>query len=594
MKKLNKVIMAGLIAGFTLVPAASIGQIGNIKVKNPINGGGGKTTETKTETTTTGTTSDNKGTSDAATTKNLGYYKVDQPTCVFSTDYGFGTPQTEFTTGENIFIRFAFPKPVGEYYAEMMGRSDVPSSGDLVLAIGRNIDDADPIIIYAKTIFTSRYSQDNVLDFTLQAGNKFFDNIDANRPEMEKKACFNSIGTMADLSLDMMWDQKIPSVQPISGEWEVFLFFKPWQSDEESEIKQVPLANGKFKYTYDAEKARADFAANMKPLAAITDDGMTSDLHKKNVGKIVFSKSEIPLTGASESALVNSFNLGDDIYTRFYMEKSLSNELRAIGAEDWHTSGGRSLAMNIYVDGQQFISMPGTKNIYKEDGAFFHFSPIDGDFSQQKSTTVHTSLSHTWGRPSDEGAEYDMIMLDFFYNAWLMSDGEHKIKIDLVFYLPPNGATPQQQYQAAFGTHKVLASGEFTLNTTAAGKLTTAKKLCNMPDIKNETQYWNKGLTKMTSATEWIKKAVDAETTVLKVVDGDEWTYNKNYYGVILSRELWGMAYLKDNKTGLYYARTINFKEENISSGGSKYATATWEWVDYDNSAKRWCKECLN
>ncbi|MBK6527109.1 MAG: hypothetical protein IPG07_17110 [Crocinitomicaceae bacterium] len=33
MKNLNKVMMAGLIAGITLLPAVSIGQIGNLKVK---------------------------------------------------------------------------------------------------------------------------------------------------------------------------------------------------------------------------------------------------------------------------------------------------------------------------------------------------------------------------------------------------------------------------------------------------------------------------------------------------------------------------------------------------------------------------------
>jgi len=589
--KLNQSLKGSiLMIGLVLMSGFANAQLGGIKIKNPINNGGKTETTTTTETTNSDKGSD-KGSDKVA---NPGSYPVTVPTVVFSTDYGFASPKTDFTTGENIFLRFAFPKPVGEYYAELMGRSDVPSSGDMILAIGRNMDDEDPIIIYSKTIFTSRYSEDNVLDFTLQADNKFFDNMDANRAEMEKKACFNSIGSLAEVSLDMMWDQKIPDVKPVSGEWEVFLFFKPWQSQEETEIKQVPLASGKFKYTYDAEKARAQFAALIKPIAAITDDGMTSDLHKTHVNKIVFSKSAIPTTSASESSLVNNFNLGDDIYARVFMDKSLSNELRKIGASEKETSAGRSLAINMYVDGILFVSMPGTDKIYKENGSYYHFSPMDGDFKQLTTTTFQNSLSHPWGIPTDEGAAYDNFLLDFFYNAWLMSDGAHKIKLDLVFYIPIDGATPDRQYQKAFGKEKLLATGEFTLNVAATGKVTTGKKLCNMPDIKDETQYWNKGLTKMTLATDWVKKAVNAETTVLKVVDGDEWKYNKNAYGVILSRTLWGMAYLKDNKTGLYYTRTINFTEENISSGGSKYGSATWEWMDYDNSGKRWCKECLN
>lgn len=321
---------------------------------------------------------------------------------------------------------------------------------------------------------------------------------------------------------------------------------------------------------------------------------MTSDLHSKYVKQIIFSKSEIPKTGASENALASTFNLGDDIYARTFIEKSCRNEQINIGAQKYDGKFG----YRIYVDGKLFTDMPGTKRPgYKLDGEYSTDGLSIYESARETSTTFAQDLSRSWGGEKDKGAYYDGLLLDFYYNAWLMPAGAHKVKMEMVFYIPADGALAEYKWTSAFGKEKILASGEFTLNVTEAGKLTAAKKLCSMPDIKTETDYFKKpALTKAPQATEWVKKDVaekGTKATLIKVVEGEEWGYIKNSWGIITHRELWGTAFFQDNETKLYYTRAIKFTQQNISSGGAKYGNTTWDWQDYDNAGKRFCKECI-
>ena len=88
------------------------------------------------------------------------------------------------------------------------------------------------------------------------------------------------------------------------------------------------------------------------------DDGMTSEIHTKYVGKIMFAKDIIPTTGAIESDFVGEFGISDYIYGRLYMPKSIENypiyENKKLAAGDTinpdHNNYGK-FYYKLYVDG---------------------------------------------------------------------------------------------------------------------------------------------------------------------------------------------------------------------------------------------------
>jgi len=582
-------------------------QLGNLKnkVKNAAGSVGNKDEkkDEKKDEQKNDTSTNSSSTNSNATTSNTGskaagdlkWYKVDKNTTVFSSDYGFGSPKTDFKTGENIFVRFAFPKSIADVFNEKFPDHQ-KSTASYNIAIAKNIDDENPIIISEGTFSIYNYEKINMMDFSISADEKTIDGFVSHKGDVDSKLCGMSVATLAKNSISVQWQTQAPLMKGGKKDWEIFLIFSPGDKilDERA---PVMVAQGKFSYTYDAKASSSQYAGSIKPLKAVPDDGITSDFHKSHLNQIVFSKNQIPKTGASDAALTTTFNLGDDIYLRSFIEKSVVNEMAAVGAEAYHTSDGRSIILRVYADGKLFTDMPGTDKLYKNEGEFYHFCPIGEDFNLNNSTTFHSSFSRTWGSAGDKGKDYDNFLLEFFHNTWQLAPGSHKIKLELVFNIPADGATSDQKYTSAFGEEKLLATGEFTLNVTDAGKVTTGKKLCSMPDIKTELGYYGMpALTKMPKAPEWIKKHITEngmKATLLKVVEGAEWAYIKNSYGIIIKRELWGTAFLQDNDTKLYYARRIKFTEQNISSGGAKYGQTVWEWNDFDNVGKRFCKECL-
>jgi len=60
---------------------------------------------------------------------------------------------------------------------------------------------------------------------------------------------------------------------------------------------------------------------------AIKDDGITGPIHQKLAGKIVFLKENLAKEAVTEAKLSSEFTLGDLIYFRVYMKKSMMNAL---------------------------------------------------------------------------------------------------------------------------------------------------------------------------------------------------------------------------------------------------------------------------
>lgn len=323
------------------------------------------------------------------------------------------------------------------------------------------------------------------------------------------------------------------------------------------------------------EKALVDYheAEKEKELAAkfalVPDDGVSGTLHKANVNKIVFSKTAIN-GNSPASAISNTFTLGDDIYFRVFMEQSVGNQARK-ARKEFKNLG---LSARFFINDKLMTANPNNQGYDMASGSYSISTERYENFDTDKSTTAIAALARNWGAiPSDQPPySYNKLLLDFFYTTYQLPVGTHKVKI------------------LCYGD---VISGEFTLNVTEAGKLALGKKLCGMPLIKDQYAGYNTALRIVPTATEMVKKNMPENTTLIKVIEGQDWSYTKNAFGIITHRNLWGKAFLKDNATGLYFVKDIDFRQENISSGGSKYGATTWSWNNLTSSGYRFCKECL-
>lgn len=195
-----------------------------------------------------------------------------------------------------------------------------------------------------------------------------------------------------------------------------------------------------------------------------TDNGSSGSFHDSNVGKIVFSKSEIVKGQENPGSIVNSFTSSDNIYSRVYMAHSIGYECANMGicyGDPYH-----STIYRYTVDGGKYSF----SKSYFDDGTMT-FNGVSED-QMNKWTTWQPALS-----PSSKDG-YGTSELQFFYSMIeFLPAGNHTVKLEIVIDIPedqqPAGSRTEEncrKYTTKFGEEKVLAVGEFTLEVKEADK----------------------------------------------------------------------------------------------------------------------------
>ncbi|MEM6297346.1 MAG: hypothetical protein AAF740_01525 [Bacteroidota bacterium] len=196
------------------------------------------------------------------------------------------------------------------------------------------------------------------------------------------------------------------------------------------------------------------------------DQGMTSETHKKYVGKIVFSSNPDALTFAKEipSDFKTSFSADEPIYTKIYLAKSLANETYE-GQQEYATA---TLFYRLFIDGKQvgfkrkFGNFPIKYN--KENEPYYSEELNGGDQFRIWTTWRHFLL------PKDNDPELKYGNRNIAARAFILAlldvePGTHEIKLELL--------SQSRSYETM---SDVVASGEFTLKLTAADQKNLAFK----------------------------------------------------------------------------------------------------------------------
>lgn len=175
----------------------------------------------------------------------------------------------------------------------------------------------------------------------------------------------------------------------------------------------------------------------------IKDNGITSEVHKNNTGKITFMESIIPVESFTESDFLSSIELLNvkDLNIRVYLKNSLTNELHKLApelsADELNAKG--NYRFEFYVDDNL---------IYSED-----LNPGAGSGESKKVNTVFriplisSTGEDSWGR---------FLWQRFMFKGGedALTEGTHKLKIIIKPYFK-NGSV-------IYGD--VIASGEILLN----------------------------------------------------------------------------------------------------------------------------------
>ncbi|MDR7369324.1 serine hydrolase [Flavobacterium aquidurense] len=188
----------------------------------------------------------------------------------------------------------------------------------------------------------------------------------------------------------------------------------------------------------------------------IKTDGITTELHKKNVGKITFMNGNTPLDQYKESDFLKSFELKhkSDLNIRVFMNNSVTNYLHQLNpdltAEKLLQTG--NLQFSFYID---------NKFVYKEN--INYGCNFGSAGNKNTSTTFRVPLTSSKGE--DWWAMYMWDRFKFNGGEKAMTEGTHKLKIEIRPYLKNN-------INDDVKTGNLIASGEIRL-IIKTPKLTT-------------------------------------------------------------------------------------------------------------------------
>lgn len=148
--------------------------------------------------------------------------------------------------------------------------------------------------------------------------------------------------------------------------------------------------------------------------------GLTSEAHKKNIGKFVFApkREAIAFQSEEEFNFKNTYTFGDEIYFRVYMDNSLSNYFIKSHPEIDKSKIDENAYYNVYyfLDGVQITKAKILKNEFEKE-------------HKQEWTTFKGALNNGPLRQNDLlWGSFDLFLRE---SDSKLTNGKHKIKVEL-------------------------------------------------------------------------------------------------------------------------------------------------------------------
>lgn len=289
-------------------------------------------------------------------------------------------------------------------------------------------------------------------------------------------------------------------------------------------------------------------------------DGITSPLHQKYLGKIVFTKTALGKDEIKETDFLQSYTMGDPLAFRVYMDNSLTNYLVA-GYADKDKSALIQMgtySIKFYVDGVEAYKQRFTKELFDPEEKNM-FTTWKGTFTDAQKSDLETTRAWT----AFKKASSDKLTI-----------GEHMIKIEV---MPDIQCLSCKEKNKDFSP---VATGEIKV-VIAKSIVDPNDPLMCMPytDVSNvplETEF-----LKLTSKekTGWEEQSVKVK---LKTND---WTLIRNDLGKVLSKERNAYVGLKKGDICTYMLFTFSKDFDGVNYGETKV-------INFEGTKKIPC-DCL-
>lgn len=230
------------------------------------------------------------------------------------------------------------------------------------------------------------------------------------------------------------------------------------------------------------------------------DQGMTSETHRNNIGKILWAKERIKLELQDRITYQTSFEASEPLYGRIFLEKSLTRLSESQGIE---CQDNIEFRLKVFVNG--------------ENKGKLH----EGSWSDRRWTTGQISLNLT---PGDE-VDWVNVGVPDKWAALVkgLPNGSHRITIE--FY-GGKGAYGGENDKCL----KKYAEGSFILNKS--GEMTSGK-LKTLPAAKKSDAALEAEMIRAIKSRGWQN-----ETPIKVVIIEPDWRIIRNPFGVIQRKEI--------------------------------------------------------
>jgi hypothetical protein len=198
------------------------------------------------------------------------------------------------------------------------------------------------------------------------------------------------------------------------------------------------------------------------------DDGIQGDFHQKNIGKIVFSKQPTD-KNLNESSVTTSFNVGDYIYARIYLQTCVANykvykTLNPIP----HKNEVGGAYIKVFLDGKDAGFSIGLK-----------------DFNGTQATITQKGLTLNG---EGDAAQYNSE--DFINSLNDLSDGQHTYRFELWGQYDPQTAMGYDEFK----TKAAIASGEFTITKKPGSGVKLGRNWAGVESLMDDPEVAAKAL----------------------------------------------------------------------------------------------------
>lgn len=222
---------------------------------------------------------------------------------------------------------------------------------------------------------------------------------------------------------------------------------KAKREKEEEEAQEASL-QAMFQRQED-EKNRQQEERDAELKEHYEDQGMTSAVHEKYVGQIVFSNKEIDKDNPDESSFTNTYTLGDYLAMRFFYPQSIRNYYKDQPIEFLHNHYESDVkeTFQVYIDDKEVFYAIIPKNMLKMDEV-------------ETWTTKRSDIYNPSGHPGDvfyrEGIFYDILVEN--QDLWIPGKS-YDIRMEVHSICDDNGDDPIDLGLAA--------KGNFTMKVTS-------------------------------------------------------------------------------------------------------------------------------